>query len=121
MQFGKPLSKDAMDQSKWSIPRVKHNQLTKSVAKYDRPRVKLQGVWLHGAILALYVIDVRQSGDGSLVAECLSKALDKLKEVCDQRGRSYPKRIFLWALWLPLGVKTKQWEQMRTLRWFLSS
>lgn len=86
-----------MDQSKWAVPRCRHQVLTKKLAKFDRPRTKLQGVWLHGVCLCLYAIDVRQSGDGSMVAECLSKALDKMKSICDQRGRKYPKRILLWV------------------------
>ena len=96
---------DGMDQSKWAIPRCRHQTLTKQVAKYERPRTKLQGVWLHGVILALYVIEVRQSADGSLVAECLSKALDKMKEICDAMGRPYPKRLFLWAPWRSLSQR----------------
>ena len=86
-----------MDQPKWAVPRVRHQVLSKQIAKFERPRTKLQGVWLHGIVLAMYIIDVRQSADGSLIAECLSKALDKMKEVCDAKGRPYPKRLLLWA------------------------
>ena len=85
-----------MDQSKWSIPRCRHGVLTKSIAKYDRPRTKLQGVWLHSVCLCMYALDVRQSADGSMVAECLSKAFDKMLEICRARHRPPPKRIVLW-------------------------
>ena len=92
-------SKDGMDQSKWAIPRVRHGRLTKRIAKHDRPKTKLQGCWLHGIVLCMFVLDVRQGGDGSMVCECFSRALDKMKEACDQRGKPYPKRIILWELW----------------------
>ena len=90
------VAEDGMDQSKWSIPRCRNHVLTKKIAKFDRPRTKLQGVWLHGICLCMYVLDVRQGGDGSMVAECFSKALDKMKEMCYAKGKPYPKRILLW-------------------------
>ena len=93
------LSKDGMDQSKWAVPRVRHGRLTKRIAKHDRPRTKLQGCWLHGIVLCMFVLDVRQGGDGSMVCECFSRALDKMKEACDHKGKPYPKRIILWELW----------------------
>ena len=93
-------SKDGMDQSKWAIPRCRDLRLTKSLAKHERPRSKLQGVWLHNICLCLYALDVRQSADGSMVAECLAKALDKMKEICDAKQKPYPKRILLWDIWI---------------------
>ena len=87
-----------MDQSKWAVPRCRHHQIPKSVAKFERPKSKVQGVWCHGVILCLYVLSPRASCDGSMVVECLMKAFDKVKEICERRGRTPPKRIVLWVL-----------------------
>lgn len=90
-------NKDGMDQAKFCIPRCRAGVTTKSMAKYERPRVKIQGVWLHQALLSLHVVDVRQSGDASMVIECLSKDLEKMAEVCKEQGKKTPKRLLLWV------------------------
>ena len=92
------LPEDGMDQSKWAVPRCQ--QLTKTLAKHERPRAKLQGVWMHNVALCMYALDVRQATDGSMVVEALARSLEKMWAICRQRGRPGPKRILIWVLWL---------------------
>ena len=89
---------DGMDQSKWAIPRCQ--QLTKALAKHERPIAKLQGVWMHNVALCMYALDVRQATDASMVVEALAQSLEKMWEICRKRGRPGPKRILLWVFWL---------------------
>ena len=84
-----------MDQSKWSIPRVR--QMTKSLSKYDRPRSKIQGVWLHGVALFLWVLDPRSGADASMVVEALMRSLDRMEEMLAEKGRPRVRRLLLWA------------------------
>ena len=88
---------DGMDQSKWSIPRSQ--TLTKSLAKHDRPRTKLQGLWMHNVALCMYCIDVRQATDASMVVEALARGLEKMWEICKGQGKPGPKRILIWESW----------------------
>lgn len=92
---GNECSQDGMDQSKWAVPRCQ--QLTKALAKHDRPRAKIQGVWLHNVALCMDVLDVRQATDASMVVECLAKAMEKMWSICLEQGKSGPKRILLWV------------------------
>ena len=92
--------KDGMDQTKFCIPRCRAGVTTKSMAKYERPRVKIQGCWLHSVLLTLHVIDVRQSGDAAMVIECLSQDLEQMYKVCREKGKQPPRRILCWVSWL---------------------
>lgn len=88
---------DGMDQAKFCIPRCRAGVTTKSMAKYERPRVKIQGCWLHAVLLTLHVIDVRQSGDAAMVIECLSQDLEQMYKVCREQGKQPPRRILCWV------------------------
>ena len=88
---------DGMDQSKWAIPRARRGVCTKALAKLERPRCKVQGVWAHGCCLCLYPVDVRQSADGSMVVESIAKTLEHCKSLYNAKGREMPRRIFLIA------------------------
>ena len=93
-----------MDQAKFQVPRCRAGVTTKSMAKYERPRVKIQGCWLHSVLLTLHVVDVRQSGDASMVIECVSSDLERMNRVCQEQGKQRPKRILLWVTWLQLAM-----------------
>ena len=41
------LNKDGMDQAKWSIPRQRFARLTKAEMPLQKPKFKIQGVWIH--------------------------------------------------------------------------
>lgn len=86
-----------MDQAKWCIPRVRGGCATKSMAKFERPKCKIQGIWFHKAILTLHIIDVRQSQDASTVVECLCQDLEKISTICRSLGKPFPKRLLLWV------------------------
>lgn len=89
-----------MDQSKWALPRVRHGVVTKSLAKKERVRAKIQGVWLHNICLCLYCLDVRQSADASMVIECMCRALEQMSTICERMRVATPKKILLWVSWM---------------------
>lgn len=89
-----------MDQAKWSLPRLRRHVLTKSMQKLDRPRIKVQGCWAHGVLLAFQVIEVRQGSDGSMVVESLAKLLEHVKVKCNEKGKKFPSKVVLWVIWL---------------------
>lgn len=91
------LTQDGMDQSKWALPRCRGGIQTKTLAKFDRPRTKIEGIWCHNVIMTLHVIDVRVAGDASMVAECLSRDLEKVVRICRELGKEPPRRILLWV------------------------
>ena len=91
------LAKDGMDQSKWCIPRSK--VLTKSLFKHERPKTKIQGVWVHNICLCLFVLDPRMQADGSTIIETLYRALDKAHQICASHGKKMPPRLLLWEPW----------------------
>ena len=84
-----------MDQSKWAIPRSK--VLTKNLAKYERPKGKIQGVWVHNICLCLFVVDPRVHCDASMVIETLCRSLEHAKKICDRLRVEMPKRLLLWV------------------------
>ena len=96
-----------MDQSKWSLPRSK--VLTKNLAKFERPRAKIQAVWCHNLCLCLFILDPRVHTDASMVIECICRALEKAAAVCERHGKSLPRRLLLWVLWLVMmhAIKTQ--------------
>lgn len=58
-----------MDQSKWTVPRMRGHVMTKNLAKYQRPRLKLHAVWIHKVGLFCYLVDPRLSADASITLE----------------------------------------------------
>lgn len=86
-----------MDQSKWSIPRLRGGVLTKSMQKLDRPRLKLQGCWAHNMVLMLNVIEVRQASDATMVLEAVAKCLERVHQMCVDKGKPPPKKIYIWV------------------------
>lgn len=64
--------KDGMDQSKWGVPRNRGTRAAKSMAPLSKPKCKVQGVWAHGTMLKLYVLDPRMPSDSSTVLEMLT-------------------------------------------------
>lgn len=88
---------DGMDQSKWCLPRCRNNIVTKSLAKHERVRTKIQGVWLHQVALFLYCLDARLSADSSMVIECVSRSMDRMADICRAHGRDSPRKLVLWA------------------------
>lgn len=86
-----------MDQAKWAIPRCRRGQLSKTIAKFDRPKTKVQGLWLHGIAMFLFALCPKLPADGSMVAECLCRSLDYMFKYCEENDYAAPRRMFLWV------------------------
>lgn len=86
-----------MDQAKWSIPRSRHTIITKNESG-QRPKCKVQGVWIHGLILSLYVLDPRCPSDASTILETATRSLEDAMVICREQGVPIPNQLLIWVL-----------------------
>lgn len=96
------FAKDGMDQAKWSVPRSKGLRLSKSTSCQPRPRFKVQGVWLHGALLRLFVIHPQVPSDSSTIIECATRCLEDLDKACKEKAMAFPSEVLAWVTELQL-------------------
>lgn len=82
-----------MDQSKWAIPRLRGHVLTKEIAKFQRPRIKLHAVWCHHVGLYVYLVDPRVAADASLTVECAARTLERCVEKFRDESKELPKNM----------------------------
>ena len=54
---------------------------------------------MHQVCLCLFCLDVRQSADASMVAECLCRGLEKMSSICAAKGRTPPRKMIIWVPW----------------------
>ena len=95
--YNDKLSKDGMDQSKWSLPRHRLLQSSKESQNIIRPRMKIHGLWVHGVSLNLYLIHPGVPADSSLIAECFARALQDTSEVFAARNQPMPNECWVWV------------------------
>lgn len=105
-----------MDQSKWSLPRLRHGIMTKAMQKLERPRVKVQGVWAANVSLTLNVVDVRQSSDATMVVEALARTLERVAGICSDLGKKILQRS-----WCGFPASTSEWHWVSNLEYSLFS
>ena len=91
------LMTDGMDQSHWSVPRMRHLRGPKSWAKYIRPRCKVQGVWVFFVGVFFFVADHSMPHDSNMTVECIALALERVRIICRRRGWGVPKELVVWA------------------------
>lgn len=87
---------DGMDQAKWSVPRVSKTT-SKTFSGFDRPRLKVQGVWLHHYSLQFFVLDPRLHSGGSAICDCAARALEAMVVECRRRNVDLPRDICIWS------------------------
>ena len=85
------LPEDGMDQSKWSVPRNRYTLAAKALSGLQRPKFKIQGVWAHGILLKLWVLDPRCPADASTVLETLSRTVERVITTCEEKHHPVPK------------------------------
>ena len=94
------VAEDGMDQAKWAIPRSRHGAISHDIAKHEKPRLKLQCVWVHSIALHFFLIDPRVHADSSMVTECGARAIEHMQQKCQQMGRTPPTQLAVIATWL---------------------
>ena len=82
-----------MDQSKWTVPRMRGHVMTKDLAKYQRPRLKLHAEWIHKVGLFCYLVDPRLSADASLTVECAARSLDRCNDMFQRQSLQLPANL----------------------------
>ncbi len=88
---------DGMEQSHWSIPRLRHHRGSKSLSAFQRPRAKVQGVWCFYYGIHMYIADATMPHDASLTCEVIARALERCREVARRRGIELPKELVVFA------------------------
>ena len=63
------MTTDRVDQSKWAIPRLRTHRASASLAKFQRPRCVVQGVWCFWLSLRFFVMDATIPHDSNTVIE----------------------------------------------------
>lgn len=86
---------DGMDQSHWSIPRLRGHRPSSVLSKLKRPRCCVQGVWAFHGVLSFYVLDATMPHDPDSVIECVARTIEKLSEEFVLRRKAMPKEIIL--------------------------
>lgn len=94
---GLAAPKDGMDQSKWAIPRVRGDRVSKEWEQLDRPRTKVHGVWVHYHELMLFVADARTSTGSDFVIECACRALERVVARCHSNNMPVPSEVVIWC------------------------
>ena len=90
---------DGMDQSHWSLPRVKGWSGAKRLSSPSckRPRLKVQGVWVFYFGCHMFLADSCQPHDSSMVCECLARALEHIQTVAKRRSLPVPTELAVVA------------------------
>lgn len=86
-----------MDQAKFTVPRDRHSQALKSTMMVVKPRFKLHGVWIHGVLLRMWILDPRCPSDSSTIIECGARSIELAASECERRGVALPDQILVWV------------------------
>ena len=98
LDLGEPTGpQDGMDQSKWAIPRVRGDRISKEFEQLDRPRTKVHGIWVHYHELMFFVADARTSTGSDFVIECACRALERVVARCHSNNMPVPTEIVIWC------------------------
>ena len=85
------LTIDAMDKSKWQVPRQLDN--TKKLGALWRPCLHLVGVLVAGVLEYFAVLEADVKGGSDCQQTLLSRALELAEEELRSRGKSMPTRL----------------------------
>ena len=88
---------DGMDQAHWNLPREAGQNAPKEWAKYQRPRAKVQGVWLFWWEVSFYVADNCMPHDSGMTCEVIARSLERVKEIAEERQIPLPPEFVLWT------------------------
>ena len=87
-------------------PSPKNNALGHEVARYEKPRLKLQCVWVHNCALHFYLIDPRVAADSSMVTHCLTNTIESVFEKCKKMQAQAPRQLTVWVSWPILALSS---------------
>lgn len=82
---------DAMDKSKWVVPR--NLASSKQLTGLWRPSLRLVGVLVSGLFEYFAILEPDQRGDSDTQQTILARVLDLAAEACRKKGRELPSRI----------------------------
>ena len=85
--------------SKWCLPRDRIVQSSKEGSVFQRPRMKVHGVWNHGVSLNLFLIHPGVAADSSLVIETFQRVLQDTVQTFEKCGRPLPSACCIWVPW----------------------
>ena len=90
---------DAMDKSKFLLPRWLHGKCPKSTTtdKIRRPHLDVAAVLVHGHGIFVYIGDEDLKTGGNFHAEILMRSLDYSFKECSRLGRQWPADLSVHA------------------------
>lgn len=90
---------DGMDQSHWSLPRLRGFRGAKrfSTPNLRRPRAKVQGTWCFYFGVHFFIAHHTQPHDSNLTAEVLARALEHCRCVAAKRAIEIPKELCVFV------------------------
>ncbi|CAK9073825.1 unnamed protein product [Durusdinium trenchii] len=73
---------DGLDQAKFALPRDPQLRANAGLAKHQRPRLKVHGVWCYGYTLNISILDDCSRHDSSAIIEMISQAVEDVSWLC---------------------------------------
>ncbi|CAJ1406435.1 unnamed protein product [Effrenium voratum] len=86
---------DGCDQGKFRLPRDPALKATAALAKYNRPRLTLHGVWAFGRTLQLRVLDEPTRHDSSCIVEAIAHTLEEVFAEVERTQQPRPTSLVL--------------------------
>lgn len=93
------IATDGMDQSHWSLPRLRGFRGPKKFSNPSvrRPKCKVQGIWAFYFGVHFFVADATQPHDSNLTCEVVSRCLEHCKQVAQKRNIPMPADMVIFV------------------------
>ena len=80
-------------EAKYMIPRSPTLKTAYRSAKYQRPKLKIHGVWAFGFVLRIAVLEENTFHGSGLVQELLALTVEDIMRVCDEKKVAAPDTL----------------------------
>lgn len=80
-------------EAKYMIPRSPTLKTAYRSAKYQRPKMKIHGVWAFGFVLRIAVLEENTYHGSGLVQELLALTIEDIMKVCDEKKVAAPDTL----------------------------
>lgn len=86
---------DALDKSKFVLPKYEFGRKSKELDQFQRPAVILTGAIAHGYHRAIYISDEDLHKGGSFFIEVLCQTIEKVYKASQESGESMPNHLIV--------------------------
>ena len=81
--------------AKYMVPRDPHLRSSYRMSKFQRPKLKIHGVWAFGHVLRLAILEEGSYHGSSMVREVLALTLEDVVAECQRKGRAPPDTVVI--------------------------